>query len=843
MVRILEANAVLPSPLLDQLAEDGLRIMAQRSLEKIYISACNSFQAWFINAQDFNIWLYRPVECAFEVWQANQDHQSAEKKQVDETQVPSMGQDCFFAAKALRWQSRSEGVLSLISVYQPIFFQQEILGFISLRLEGEQINPLQKQILQHLSLYVSQAIGHAQTYLTLQARNEEIIRQSQEFQSLIRVMPQSLFRTDTEGRLTFANQAFQQLIGIKLENLLGREAYSLYLPELGEIFKADDQWVMAHLENLEATRVLQTGPYTEPVFVQMVKSPILDFYNRIVGVQTTFWDVTERQKNQDQLRLQKVEIRQQARKLTQMNRELEQKQREIKMINARLETELQRQLNQIQRTREELDIFLYRASHDLRRPVTTLMGLAQVARLTLENEEAAQLFEKVDTTAQAMDQMLAKLLMVSEIHHASGLPQPIDFEALIEGLHQEYQELLLRNAVRWEVEIDSALQFTSFPILLTMVLRNLIENSMQFRRCDGAEIPYIKIRIYQKNALLHILLEDNGQGIPTLWQKKVFGMYVKANRFSKGNGLGLYVVKKAVHRLGGQVALSSYENQFTRVHIILPPYDQTPIGTRTDTKTPDWAVGEAPTVEKAKLIMQTEALEKELHLLKKLNQSKDQFLKILSRDFKRPLKSLFKFAQHIHRQLPKLPSHEIQDLGLQLEQATQQFYKMVDNLFLLTLLQLGEMEINPEPIALTELLGQVIQRAQGDLISKKLRIDSQIQAQTLMADRTILENILANLLYNAIQYSPPEAEIRLLQEQQPEFLLLHFEDQGPGLSEEVQAHLFQQMDLEATSDARKGLGLILCQQFIEKMGGQIQVKSQLGQGSRFTIFLPLRGHA
>ncbi|NJL15301.1 MAG: hypothetical protein HC913_21395 [Microscillaceae bacterium] len=330
-------------------------------------------------------------------------------------------------------------------------------------------------------------------------------------------------------------------------------------------------------------------------------------------------------------------------------------------------------------------------------------------------------------------------------------------------------------------------------------------------------------------------MEDNGQGIPTLWQKKVFGMYVKANRFSKGNGLGLYVVKKAVHRLGGQVALSSYENQFTRIHIILPPYDQMPIGARLDNKPAEWAVGEATTVEKAKLIMQAEALEKEVHLLKKLNQSKDQFLKILSRDFKRPLKSLFKFAQHIHRQLPKLPTHEIQDLGMQLEQATQQFYKMVDNLFLLTLLQLGEMEINPEPIELTELLGQVIQRAQGDLKSKKLSIDNQIQVQTLMADRTIFENILANLLSNAIQYSPPEAEIRLYQAQEPGFLLLHFEDQGPGLSKEVQAQLLQQTDLEAASDSRKGLGLILCQQFIEKMGGQIRVMSQPGLGSRFTI--------
>ncbi|NJL15300.1 MAG: PAS domain-containing protein [Microscillaceae bacterium] len=498
MVRFLEANTVLPSSLFDQLAEDGLRITAQRSLEKIYVSAFTSFQNWFINFEDLSIWLFRPGERTFEVWQAGQNHQSVEKKQVGESEVPSMGQDCFFVAKAPRWQRLPEGASYRIDFYQPIFFQQEILGFLSLRLRGGQIDPSQKQILQHLGLYVSLAIGHAQTYLALQTRNEEIIRQSQEFQSLIRVMPQSLFRTDTEGRLTFANQAFQQLIGTKLENLLGREAYSLYLPELGEIFKADDQWVMTHLENLEATRVLQTGPYAEPVFVQMVKSPILDLYNRIVGVQTIFWDVTEKQKNQDQLRLQKVEIRQQARKLTQMNRELEQKQREIKTINARLETEIQRQLNQIQRTREELDIFLYRASHDLRRPVTTLMGLAQVARLTLENEEAVQLFEKVDTTAQTMDQMLAKLLMVSEIHHASGLPQPIDLAALMEDLHQEYQELLQRNAIQWEMDIEASIQFTSFPNLLAMILRNLIENSVQFRRCDGAEYSYIKVRIYQK---------------------------------------------------------------------------------------------------------------------------------------------------------------------------------------------------------------------------------------------------------------------------------------------------------------------------------------------------------
>lgn len=734
-------------------------------------------------------------------------------------------------------------------IYVPINQSNKKLGVVTVQsIDSDAYELTDMYVLQNFAVFVGIAIENAQVYKKMKNQNEEIMRQSREYQSLIKAMPQSLFRTDIEGNITFANQAFLRQLGIKLENLIGRKTYEFYVKEVTDILRGDDALVIETESDLEAIRVLKSSPLIEATVVQMIKSPIFDMENRVIGIQTTFWDITEKQKNQDQLRLQKVEIRKQARELTKINRELEKKQADIQIINARLETEIQRRTLEIRQTKEELDLFLYRASHDLRRPLTTLMGLTQVAILSLDSPDAIKLFEKVNTTAHFMDKMLMKLLMINEIHEATDSKvKLVDFESILDSIHKQYLPQLESKSIRWEQEIKQDIEFKSLPKLIEIILQNLIENAINFSSANLEEESFLKISVFQKEDVLNITINDNGQGIASEYHSKVFKMYMRANHSSQGNGLGLYVVKKALNALGGQISLSSKEDEFSRFHIILPPFKNipeiSPVSAMLDTKGTTLP-SENNSVEKAKLQMQVEALESEKKILQSLNNTKDQFLKILSQDFKRPLKSLFQFANQISTQYDTLSSEEIKALGSELEHATKEFNKMVDNLFLMTILQLDNWQISLERLDIQEMVNSVVSNLEVQIREKEIDLLVEVSYLCMDTDRSALGNVLQNLISNAIRFTPKKGKIRVYSEHTPEHCVVHVQDSGIGISDEHQSHIFnpeQKVSLPDTEGKEgNGWGLSLSQDFIKKLGGKIWFKSEVDKGSTFSFHIPLK---
>jgi signal transduction histidine kinase len=103
--------------------------------------------------------------------------------------------------------------------------------------------------------------------------------------------------------------------------------------------------------------------------------------------------------------------------------------------------------------------------------------------------------------------------------------------------------------------------------LLSIIILNLLENSIVFHN----EInPYVKLTISGKAKTLHITVVDNGIGIKESIQQKVFGMFYRGSEKSIGNGLGLFLVKKAVDLLSGKIEIQSIPNELTSIHITIP---------------------------------------------------------------------------------------------------------------------------------------------------------------------------------------------------------------------------------------------------------------------------------
>ena len=218
---------------------------------------------------------------------------------------------------------------------------------------------------------------------------------------------------------------------------------------------------------------------------------------------------------------------------------------------------------------KELDLFLYRAAHDLRRPVAAIMGLANLMRISDDPTERESMLGKIEETCHGMDRLLTKLRMVSDIQEEDLIIGKINFNRMIKHIRKRLSdhEYLDLSCCNFDLDIKDESPFMSNDTLVFTILYNIIENAIQYRRDSQAKI---EIKYHCIVHQVYIQIKDMGTGIPLEEQGKIFDMFYKASDASRGSGLGLYIVKLAIKRLGGLLKLKSKVDQYTIFEIMLP---------------------------------------------------------------------------------------------------------------------------------------------------------------------------------------------------------------------------------------------------------------------------------
>ncbi len=239
----------------------------------------------------------------------------------------------------------------------------------------------------------------------------------------------------------------------------------------------------------------------------------------------------------------------------------------IRKINEDLEIRIEARTSELKEAYKELDTFFYRSSHDFRRPLTTFMGLAEVARVLVKDQVALELFSKVDENARNLDRMLQKLQSISDLGAQELVYKEIFLQEIFTLEVEAFRDSIKAKKIQVIIQVKTIHAVFTYPALVKIIVQNLLENAIIFC-CDNN--ARIELLAYHEQDKLVIEVTDNGQGIPLEYQERVFEMYFRANEFAKGNGLGLYIVKKAVQKLQGEVTLQSIMGQGTRVKVTLP---------------------------------------------------------------------------------------------------------------------------------------------------------------------------------------------------------------------------------------------------------------------------------
>lgn len=243
---------------------------------------------------------------------------------------------------------------------------------------------------------------------------------------------------------------------------------------------------------------------------------------------------------------------------------------ELSQINAELQdtvSTVQRQKEIIQHKNNELDAFFYRISHDLRGPVSSLLGLSTLAKHDVSDPKALEYIDRQFDQASRLDNIIIDLISLTRLNHPDLPRQRIDFEKMIDECIHAMDTLPNFNNIAFSKEIDEHTEYYCEWILLQAIVQNLIENSVKYSR---EEEPYVRVRIWQENRRVLIEVEDNGEGIPAEHQHRIFDMFYRASQRPNGTGLGLYILKRSVDRLQGSIEIQSKEGFGSTFTVRLP---------------------------------------------------------------------------------------------------------------------------------------------------------------------------------------------------------------------------------------------------------------------------------
>jgi len=217
---------------------------------------------------------------------------------------------------------------------------------------------------------------------------------------------------------------------------------------------------------------------------------------------------------------------------------------------------------------DELETFIYKSSHDLRSPISTILGLANLAISDINRDTTDFYFKMVKKKAEELDFILNQLMETASIRKDEKTVHLIDFNEIINEVKNSLAHMNGFKEVRFEEHIDVDQRFYSDKRLLKSILQNLLDNAIKYKH-DHAD-AFVKIIVSTNDGGIKIEVADNGIGIIENLQENIFNMFFRATEKAKGAGLGLYTVKYAVRKLGGRITLNSKQNEGTVFTVYLP---------------------------------------------------------------------------------------------------------------------------------------------------------------------------------------------------------------------------------------------------------------------------------
>jgi PAS domain S-box-containing protein len=232
--------------------------------------------------------------------------------------------------------------------------------------------------------------------------------------------------------------------------------------------------------------------------------------------------------------------------------------------------------------------------------------------------------------------------------------------------------------------------------------------------------------------------------------------------------------------------------------------------------------------------------------IEEVNRLKDEFLATLSHELRNPLNSILGYAEVLRRSAEAKQSTLIQQAATTINNNAQAQAQLINDLLDLSRLQTGKLAVESQPLSLAPLIGDAVETVRAQAVKKGIKLDVDLIAEplTVNADPVRLQQIVWNLINNALKFTPKGGRVTVTLDRERDDARLIVEDSGQGISAEFLPHVFEMFRQADAGVTRRhgglGVGLALVRQLTELHGGKVEVHSEgQGRGARFTVRLPL----
>ena len=278
-------------------------------------------------------------------------------------------------------------------------------------------------------------------------------------------------------------------------------------------------------------------------------------------------------------------------KIKTVNAALASAKRVIEVQNLLLDKQVQEKTKELVDTNEqlvkvndELDNFIYKTSHDIRGPLASLKGMVNLAIMDVKDDKALGYLSKLDLTAEKLNMVLTRLLIVNRINHTELKPEVVHFEPIIQEILTLEIKKGVPSKILIEYDVAPDLHLVSDKEMVRLILENLIDNAVKFYNESERVNSFVKISVGAEAGRVTARVMDNGVGIAQMDREKIFQMFVRASERSETGGIGLYLAKLATEKLGGDITLISTDEKYTEFIVRFPVDLQNTIDQRKEEK-------------------------------------------------------------------------------------------------------------------------------------------------------------------------------------------------------------------------------------------------------------------
>jgi two-component system, sensor histidine kinase and response regulator len=223
----------------------------------------------------------------------------------------------------------------------------------------------------------------------------------------------------------------------------------------------------------------------------------------------------------------------------------------------------------LQKTNDELNLFIYSASHDLRSPLMSILGIVQLAKIDQELQMDGEHLQLIEDNIIKLDLYIKNVIDYYRNSKSIEINDNIDFQHLIK---ETFDVLKHQNqSVQFETEIEQDEPFSGDTFRFRIILGNLVSNAIKYQNPDATE-QKVHVKVKTSVQHVHITISDNGIGILQEHMEEIFKMFFRTYnaKNTQGTGIGLYIVKEALEKIGGIINVESTPLIGTSFHITVP---------------------------------------------------------------------------------------------------------------------------------------------------------------------------------------------------------------------------------------------------------------------------------